>query len=170
MALNKFDKITSNANIMELMDLESLIEQTEKSLFTFTISDNIETSKIAKILFNNLIKMHSDLSNRIVEHVTGDYENIQPPTIKTNFDEKQFISQTYIPKKPLKNNTSENYKYTLLKETSIENYTRMIQEITELEATYNKNPDDILHQKIKILQTKINRQKKRISSISNKIY
>ena len=169
MALNKFDKITRNANIMELMDLESLIEQTEKSLYIFTISDNVETSKIAEILFSNLRKMHDDLSNRILENITGDYENIPPSPVKTNFDEKQFISQTYVPKKTVINNTPKNYKYTLLTETSVENYTRMIQEMAELEETFNKNPDDILHQKIKILQTKINRQKKRILNVSNKI-
>ncbi len=161
MALNQFDKITSNANMMELIDLESFIEQTEAELYKFTLTDNIETAKIAKIIFSNLRKTHNDLTNRIVEQITGNYENNPPTSIKTSFDEKQFISQTYIPKK-------SNNKYTILKETSVENYTRMIQEMTELEENYSKNPNDILHQQIKILQTKITRQKKRILSITNK--
>lgn len=152
MAFNQFDKITCNANMMELIELESLIEQTESSLYKFTISDNTDTSKISKILFSNLRKLHTDLSNRIIERVTGNDENIQYNIARS--DERQFITQTY-------NIPTKTYKYTLLKETSVENYTKMIQEMSELEEDYNKNPNEILHQKIKNLQTKINRQKKK---------
>jgi hypothetical protein len=167
MAFNQFDKITCNANMMELIELESLIEQTESSLYKFTISDNIDTSKISKILFSNLRKIHNDLSNRIIERVTGNDENtlystsITSITSVTSFDERQFITQTY-------NIPTKTYKYTLLKETSLENYKKMLQEMSELEENYNKNPNEILHQKIKTLQTKITRQKKRILSINNK--
>jgi hypothetical protein len=176
---NPFDSITSNADVMELMDLDSFLEQTELSLHKFTLSENIETSKIAKILFGNLRKMHCNLSTRIIEQVTGTnenklenkFENTLPSKLNSSahFDDKQFITQTYNVPNLRVDKKIVDYKYHLLKETSVSNYTRMLYELSELEEEYNKNPNEILHQKIKLLQTKITRQKKRILTISNKI-
>jgi hypothetical protein len=169
MSLNQFETITSNANMIELMDLEHILEQTETSLYTFTNSDNIEISKIAKILFSNLRKIHSDLTSRIVETVTGNDENLSPQykTVQS-YDEKQFFSQSYnIPEKKTIEK-KQLYKYTTLKEISIQNYTQMLHEMAELEEIYSKNPDENLHNQIKILQKKITRQKKRIITVSNK--
>ncbi len=162
MSLNQFDSITSNANMIELMDLDYFLEQTELSLTKFINSKNNENSKIAKILFDNLRKMHTELTSRMFESVTGNNEivSVKKNTINS-FDEKQFISQTY-------NIHNKKSKYTILKETSIENYKKMIHEINELENIYEKNPDKTLHTKIKILQTKITRQKKRILAVSHK--
>ena len=104
----QFDIITSNANMIELMDLNYLLEETESSLNKFMDSDNYETSKIAKVLFHNLRKMHSDLTTRMVDTVTGHDENSQHKTkIVQKFDEKQFITQSYnIPAKQTKNKTN----------------------------------------------------------------
>jgi hypothetical protein len=167
MSLNQFDTITSNANMIELMDLDYFLEQTESSLNKFVNSEDIETSKIAKVFFSNLRKMHSDLTSRIVETVTGNEEN-EKPVYKTNqsFDEKQFITQCCNISTKIKD--TKTHKYTALKELSVENYTNMLHEMSELEELYSKNPDTIIHGKIKILQTKINRQKKRIVAVSNK--
>ena len=119
--------------------------------------------------------MHCNLNTRIIEQVTGTNENKFEITLQgkinssAQFDEKQFITQTYnVPNIRLENKTVD-YKYHLLKDTSVNNYTRMLHELSELEEEYNKNPNEILHQKIKLLQTKITRQKKRILTISNKI-
>jgi exodeoxyribonuclease VII large subunit len=122
----------------------------------------LENSKIAKVLFDNLRKMHTDLTSRIFESVTGNNERCTVKTKTINsFDEKQFITQTY-------NISPKSTKYKILKDTSVENYTKMSQEMNELENMYEKHPDKILHTKIKILQTKLNRQKKRILAVSNK--
>ncbi len=164
---NQFDAITCNANITELMDLDYLLEQTESSLTQFMNSNNIENSNIAKLIFNNIRKIHSDLITRITENIIGSNENtpVSKPIKSSDFDEKQFISQTY---NSISQKSYKYDKYKQLHQTSVENYTKMLSELNELETIYNENKDKILHTKIKILQTKITRQKKRILAVSNK--
>ncbi len=167
MALNQFDAISSSANITELMDLDYLLEQTESSLIQFMNSKNIENSNIAKIVFNNIRKLHSDLITRVSENIIGTNENapISKPIKCNDFDEKQFISQTY------NSDYQKSYKcdkYKQLHQTSVENYTKMLSELNELETIYNETKDITLHVRIKTLQTKITRQKKRILAVSNK--